>query len=58
MVPVAVSETEETAIQGLYDKYVSETDKKLITPQEWWEDGKKYHCGTPNCYEIRPIDVL
>ena len=58
LVPFAVSETEETAIQGLYDKFASETDKNFMTPQEWWEDGRKYNNGAPPNYEIKPIDTI
>lgn len=55
---VAVSQTEETAIQALYNKHASAWDKEWFSPREWWERGRKYNNGAPWCYEIKPVQEV
>lgn len=55
---VAVSQTEETAIQALYNKYASDSEKEWFSPREWWEHGRKYCNGAPQCYEIKPVQEM
>ena len=52
---VAISKNEDTAIKALYNKFAPDYAKDL-TPREWWENGKKYNCGAPRCYEIKEIE--
>lgn len=54
----AISQTEETAIQALFDKYATDSEKKGITPREWWERGRKNYDGAPWCYEIKPVQEV
>lgn len=54
----AISQTEETAIQALFNKYATDWEKKTITPQEWWEWGRKNYDGAPWCYEIKPVQEV
>ena len=53
---VAVSNTKEEAIIALYNKYHKE-GLDSSDPMEWWEQGKRWHCGAPRCHEIEEIAV-
>lgn len=54
----AISQTEETAIRALFEKYATDWEKQKITPREWWECGRKMRDGAPWCYEIRPVEEI
>lgn len=54
----AISQTEETAIQALFNKYATDWEKKTITPQEWWERGCEMRDGAPHYYEIKPVQEI
>jgi len=52
----AVSTNFNSAIKALFNKYATDYEKEVHTPKTWWENGKKWNCGAPRCYEIKEIE--
>lgn len=51
----AVSDSFESAVKALYDRYAKYYEKGY-SPLDWWYKNKKEYCGAPNCYEIKEIE--
>lgn len=56
LIPIAVSDSFESAVKALYDRYATDYDKMRYSSLDWWIKYNKESLGAPRCYEIMEVE--